>query len=295
MTTVIRKIIGIAVLALSACSNEHAREEKPAKVYTPRAQPRPATMSAVPDSAATAADWNSLQLAIQARVDSVDRKLRRVPNLTLAEKTRLRRDVNAIQIERARQLGVRATTSVEPLVRSGKLVRLADSTEYWVVRELDFSVPYVTPSAEAMLTEIGRRFQAQLDSLSIPRFRLDITSVLRTPEKQAALRQANSNASRIESAHEFGTTVDVAYRRFAAPLADSALAGPALEFQARTLSDSLMIETARKRGGELQAVLGRVLAAMQAEGKLMVRMEKRQTVYHMTVARPLPPVKRTAL
>src|SRR5687767_3766395 len=83
-------------------------------------------------------------------------------------------------------------------VRAGKLVRLADSTDLWVVRELDFSVPYVTPSAEAMLVELGRRFQQRLDSLDIPRFRMDITSVLRTPEKQAALRRANSNASRIE-------------------------------------------------------------------------------------------------
>jgi hypothetical protein len=32
-------------------------------------------------------------------------------------------------------------------------------------------------------------------------------------------------------------------------------------------------------------VLGRVIAEMRNEGKLLVRMEIQQTVYHMTVAR----------
>ena len=123
---------------------------------------------------------------------------------------------------------------------------------------------------------------AKLDQLGVPRYRLDITSVLRTPEKQAALRRANRNASKIESAHEFGTTMDIAYRRFAPPADSTVLTLPA---DARMLSDSMMIETARLRGAELQAVLGRVLHEMKQEGKVMVMMERQQTVYHITVAR----------
>lgn len=226
--------------------------------------------------------------AIVAHVDSVDRLLRRVPNLTRHEREQLRRDVNAVQIARARQLGVTPGLPVAQLAAQGRLVELHDSTEHWVLRDLKFSVPYATPSAQAMLLEIGRRFHTALDSAQAPRFRIEITSVLRTPEKQAELRRRNSNASRIESAHEFGTTVDLAYRRWAPPEPAGPLAEAySRDWRAAMLYDSLMSKMARDRGAELQALLGRVLAAMQNEGKLMVRMERRQTVFHITVARPL--------
>jgi hypothetical protein len=301
--TAYRKLFA-ALLVAAGCSNEHPREERPNSPY----QPAPPAAEVTADQEANGngnadggtatlavADWNQIHAAILARVDSVDKKLRRVPGLSREEKTRLRRDVNAIQIERARQLGVRAGSSVEQLVKGGQLVRLVDTTEHWIVRKLQYSAPYLTPSAKAMLVEIGERFHHRLDSMGLPRYRLDITSVLRTPENQLALRRANSNASRIESAHEFGTTVDVAYRRFAPP-ADDPISknAPGMRDQVRHVSDSLMIETGRLRGGELQAILGRVIGEMQNEGKLMVRMERRQTVYHMTVARPFPSRARPA-
>ena len=224
---------------------------------------------------------------LQAQADSVDKKLRKIPNLTRQEKTRLKRDVNAVQIARAKQLGITPGASVETLTQSGRLVMLADTTPYWVVRDLTYSVPYVTPAAEAMLLEIGKRFHERLDSLDIPRYRLDITSVLRTPEKQSALRKANRNASRIVSAHEYGTTVDIAYRRYAPPEQDSIDNIP-LDAAARLVADSIMVDVGRERAAELQAVLGRVMAEMQREGLLMVRMERSQTVYHITVARKMP-------
>ena len=43
----------------------------------------------------------------------------------------------------------------------------------------------------------------------------------------------------------------------------------------------------RYRGAQLQAVLGRVLQDMRAEGKLLTRMERNQPVYHTTVAREM--------
>jgi hypothetical protein len=230
-------------------------------------------------------DLAVLRAAFVVHADSIDRRLRRVRALTRDERARLQRDVNEVQIERARQLGVRVVT-VEPLAAAGHLVRLPDTTQHWVIRELDYSVPYVTPDAHAMLIEVAERFHARLDSAGVPRYRLDITSVLRTPEKQAELRRRNANASRVESAHEFGTTVDLAYRRFAPPAGPLPLEPhPSLADSARVLADSIVVETGRLRGAELQAVLGRVLHEMQDEGKVLVRMERRQTVYHITVAR----------
>jgi hypothetical protein len=280
-----------AVLAAAACSNEHAKEEKPEAVYhaPAAAMPAPIQRPAVP------ADWQHEQMLVRALADSVDHKLRRVKGLSLAERATLRRDVNAIQIERAKQLGVRVQSDLDALTRAGKLQRLIDNGPYWVVRELKYSVPYVTPDARDMLVQIGERFQARLDSLGLPHYRLDITSVLRTPENHAALRRVNRNASQIESAHEFGTTVDIAYRRFAPPAEEAPPAtSEVLSQLGQQLADSLLTETAGSRSGELQAVLGRVLQDMQQEGSLMVRMERQQTVYHITVARPMSRPTRSA-
>lgn len=200
----------------------------------------------------------------------------------------LSRDVNAIQTARARRVGIPRGAAVDELVRSGQLVQLEDTTALWVLRELDYSVPYVTPATRALLLEIGRRFQQRLDSLGVPRYRIEITSVLRTPEAQSELRRRNANAAREVSAHEFGTTVDIAYRSYGAPGQDT-VAGVPLAGELRAWTDSIMTETARARGAELQAVLGRILRELRAEGRVLVRMERRQTVYHITVARATPP------
>lgn len=197
------------------------------------------------------------------------------------------RDVNAIQTAKARQVGIPRGESVEKLVEAGRLVKLADTSQYWILRDLTHSIPYVTPATEALLIEIGRRFHAELDSIGIPKYRLDITSVLRTPENQSALRRRNANAAREISAHEFGTTVDIAYRRYAPPAQDS-VAGVPLIGELRLWGDSVMVEAARRRSAELQAILGRILNDLRSEGRVLVRMERRQTVYHITVARATP-------
>jgi len=164
-------------------------------------------------------------------------------------------------------------------VKAGRLVALGDSTPYWVLRKMTHSVPYVTPDARANLIEVGKRFQARLDSAGLPHYRMKVTSALRTNETQVQLRKINPNASQIVSSHEFGTTVDVSHERFAAPAPDSAAPQVA---QARTA----MLEQAGKENAKaLQALLGRTLADMRDEGALMVMMEDRQPVYHFTVAR----------
>jgi hypothetical protein len=234
-------------------------------------------------------EWHSLQVSVEAYADSVDRLLRRVPNLSTSEQGTLRRDVNAVQIARARQLGISRDADVQQLLASGGLIELEDSTELWVLRDLTHSKPYVTPATHAMLRELGERFQAQLVKHDLPAYRMQITSVLRMPEHQAALRRVNPNASQGVSAHEFGTTVDVAYRRFSPPAERQIPAGedvhPVVEERLALLHDYLLEETALLRGTEMQALLGRAVLEMRNEGKLMAMMERQQTVYHMTVAR----------
>jgi hypothetical protein len=160
-------------------------------------------------------------------------------------------------------------------------VTLEDSTPYWVLRDLRHSVPLITPDARGMLLELGRRFQARLDSLGLPRYRMKVTSGLRTDETQAALRRTNANASRTVSAHEFGTTVDVSHERFALP------AGPRTGVMRRE-EDEMLEELEKENRRVLEAELGRTIAAMRDEHELKVMMEDAQPVYHMTVARHFP-------
>lgn len=269
----------------SGCTDGDVSVERGTAYAAPAAETLPVPVDAFP----SLAEWETLAAHVAARVDAVDARLRRVPNLTRAEQNLLRADVNAVQIARARALGISRDADPEPLLASGRLVQLPDSTAYWTVRELGFSSPYVTPETGAMLEELGRRFHTELERLELPAFRFQITSVLRTPENQTALRRGNPNASRTVSAHEFGTTVDVAYRRFSAPQTTDLQLTAAVPDQAaavlRLLHDVTLEQVARDRGTELQAILGRVVKEMRDEGHLLVMMERQQTVYHMTLAR----------
>lgn len=228
---------------------------------------------------------------IEAFARTMDEALHPLPLLTAREEQALRRYPNRVQLERARTLGVPRAGDTDRLLREGRLVRLEDSTAYWVVRELDFSEPLLTPDAVALLTEIGQRFQEELDGLGLPPLRLEVTSALRSAAMQARLRQQNANATREVSTHEYGTTFDLAYNGFTAP------AQPALwldagdetwlqPFLARH-TEALIERAAGRRSHELKALLGKVLADMQSEGKVMVTLEERQPVFHMTVAKRL--------
>jgi hypothetical protein len=231
---------------------------------------------------------------IDDAADSVDAVLHPLPLLRPAQEATLRRFTNAQQLARAQVLGIDPGTSmdeVERLAAAGRLVRLADSTGLWLVRELDYSVPYLTPDAAALLTELAERFRARLADIGLPAFRLEVTSVLRDRDSQTRLRQVNPNAAIGESTHQFGTTLDVAYNAYAAPsepiVATSAPEATWLEPYLLRIAAGAAETIAARRSAEIQAILGQVLIQMQNEGKVMVTLERLQPVYHMTVARRL--------
>lgn len=230
---------------------------------------------------------------IEARAAEIDSILQPLPLMRPAQEAGLRRFPNAAQLARARRLGVGRSLPperLEALVGAGRLIRL-ESTEHWVVREMEASSPLVVPSVRALLSEIGARFHARLSELGLPGFRFEVSSALRSEEDQAALRRVNPNAAPGESTHEYGTTVDVLYSAFSAP------AVPIAEIDARgaawlepflgRYADVSAERVAGRRALELRAILAEVLLEMQNEGKVMVTFERLQPVFHMTVAREL--------
>jgi hypothetical protein len=222
-----------------------------------------------------------------ARIDSIFQPL---PLLQPTHEDALRRFGNPQQLERARALGVERLLPpdrLNALRRDGALILLED-TDYWVVRDLDYSQPLSVPAIRSLLTEIGERFQGRLAELGAPAFRLEVTSVLRTAGDQEALRRVNPNAATGESTHEYGTTVDVLYSAFSAPaqpiveldVEDAEWLIPYLHRYAAVAAERV----AARRALEIKALLGQVLIALQDEGKVMVTIERLQPVYHMTVS-----------
>jgi hypothetical protein len=212
----------------------------------------------------------------------------RLPGLIGSVGRDMRRHLNPAHVAAARRSGVgpvRDSAHVARLLNSGALVELPDSTEWWVLRDLQHSLPYVTPRTLEVLEEIGRRFHARLEQHGLPPFRLDVTSVLRTDAQQAALRRRNPNASRTTSSHEFGSTFDVAYLNFAAPkTVPDPPAGP-LDDRLRAYALTQLDTLGTRFAPHLEGELGAVLQELQREGVLMTLRERGQTVYHTTVVR----------
>jgi hypothetical protein len=223
---------------------------------------------------------------------SANRILEPLPVMTPAEEEALRRFQSATHVARARVLGARVATEAarDSLLASGQLVQLQDSTQYWIVRP-GTSPAYVVPHVPALLEMLGRRFQEQLAELGLPPYRIEVTSALRTTERQERLRQTNANAAAGVSSHEFGATVDLSYAAFAPPSERprEIVAGLATELGPHVdrIVDLALESVSARKSRELGAIFSRVLREAQSEGLALVIYERQQTVYHLTVASAL--------
>lgn len=219
-----------------------------------------------------------------------------VKPLTAQTEASLRRFLNRAHVARARTLGIESLPDraaaqrflSDPAHRAA-LVEAQSNALYVVNPRMRYGVPYVVPDMHRLLELIGWRFQERLRAEGLPPYRYLVTSALRTRADQAALRQVNANAARGTSSHEFGTTTDLHYRRFDyAGALDSVPGGSGIH---EMLLEARVAQAAERLATEhpeaLKAVLGRVLLELQEEGKVLVTYERRQPVYHITVAQPI--------
>lgn len=219
---------------------------------------------------------------------SADRILSPMPVMTPAEVSGLRRYLTASHVASARSLGprVRDEAVLDSLVEVGHLVELADSTEQWIVRERTTPTYVVSPMV-TLLETVSRRFQDRLAELDLPPYRIEVTSALRTTERQARLRRSNANAAPGVSSHEFGATVDLSYAAFAPP-ADPpetvpAEAPPGLHPHLERITDLALESVSARKSRELGKIFSQVLREAQDEGIALVIYERQQTIYHLTV------------
>ncbi len=133
------------------------------------------------------------------------------------------------------------------------------SCDLYYIDKLTHSAPFLTEGAYGLLTEISTRFQDELRKGGYRPHKIIVTSVLRTKEDVAKLKNVNNNAVS-HSAHMYGTTFDITYVRFMRT-----------SFVGKSISNQSLAE-----------FLGRVLCQLRKEGKCHVKYEYRQHCFHIT-------------
>jgi hypothetical protein len=271
----------LLVLALTSCGWLERERDEAARAAAEAAR------------AETLAEVESMLAEAVRRADhtagAADRILSPMPVMTPAEENGLRRFLGGTHVAEARRVGVRVGTEqeLESLVATGRLVRLPDSTQHFIVRERT-SPAYVVPAMQALLETLGARFQARLAELELPPYRIEVTSALRTSDRQERLRRSNSNAATGVSSHEFGATVDLSYAAFAPPaerpLVYASATPEPLRPHLERLVDLALESVSARKSRELGKIFSAVLAEAQAEGLALVIYERQQTIYHVTVS-----------
>lgn len=97
-------------------------------------------------------------------------------------------------------------------VSSNTLVKLNSGSGY-LVSKMNYSYPYVTVKARQFLGELAQAYQVKCKEKGIAALPFIITSATRTKETVAKLTRVNPNAIK-ESAHLYGTTIDISWVRF---------------------------------------------------------------------------------
>lgn len=172
-------------------------------------------------------------------------------------------DSNARHLEYASANGARPIHDMKSLWEQSKNMEEVVSGNTLYIDSLTHSYPYLRPHAKALLEEIGQRFADSLAARGGGAYRLKVTSILRTEMTVGKLRRVNRNASP-ESAHSYGTTFDISYSKF---ICDD----PSKPH--RTFED-------------LKNLLAEVVFALRAEGRCVVKHERRQACFHITAAPP---------
>lgn len=171
-------------------------------------------------------------------------------------------DLHELQIVAAVNNGITPMASRDDtLTLKGELVRIPDELELYKTDELTHSIPFLVPSAAKLLMDIGQNFRDSLYSKELPLYRLYLTSVTRTDEDIEKLTKRNANATD-NSAHRYGTTFDLSWKRFEQVDADTLQAIPP---------------------ERLKLVLAQVLFDLKKQERCYVKHERKQACFHITV------------
>lgn len=167
-------------------------------------------------------------------------------------------DMNDVHVEAAMSYGVEPESLDLAIDTISGALQKVNSCSYYEVDKLTHSHPYLVPHAKDRLDELGKAFTNTLAKRGGGSYRFIITSILRQEKDIKRLQRGNVNSTE-NSAHLYGTTVDISYRRFD-------------KYNPQfIISDS-----------DLKELLAEVLNNFKNEGKCYVKYEVKQGCFHIT-------------
>lgn len=171
-------------------------------------------------------------------------------------------DSQPLQERAAAQWGVKPVNNRDDAEARKKELVYMGSSPFYHVDVLHRSVPYLVPRAAVLLNDIGRAYYDSLQIKGVPLHQFIVTSVLRTKEDVAKLRNYNRNATE-NSCHLYGTTFDICYNRYKT-------VQPPGEKRRQVQNDTL------------KWVLAEVLNDMRKQGRCYIKYEVKQSCFHIT-------------
>ena len=172
-------------------------------------------------------------------------------------------DLNEVHLKVARTIGIAPIANRQQAESLKDKLRHIESNSRYAVDSLTHSIPYLVPGAARLLDVMGQNFLDSCANKGLNPNRIVVTSVLRTREDVKKLRRRNGNASE-NSAHYYGTTFDVSWRRF--EKVEDEEGRPMQDVSADTL----------------KLVLSEVLRDLKAANSCYVKYELKQGCFHIT-------------
>lgn len=168
-------------------------------------------------------------------------------------------DLNPEHLEVARRIGIRPIRSTADILKINRPIVEVKTNENYHIDNLSHSYAFLVPQAAELLDTIGARFNHKLASQGGGRYKIKVTSLLRTNESVKRLKKGNVNSTE-NSAHLYGTTFDISYVGF----------------------HEEAMNTRRHSDGELKNLLAEVLLELREEGHCLVKYERKQGCFHIT-------------
>lgn len=173
-------------------------------------------------------------------------------------------DLNPEHLIYAEQYGIKPILSTQDILTINRPLVHIKSNENYIIDNLTHSYPYLVPEAAALLDTIANRFNQRINNYNGAHYKLKVTSLLRTQESVNRLQRRNVN-SISNSAHLYGTTFDISYVKFHENILNT-----------RKLNDI-----------QLKNILAEVLLQLRDEDKCLVKYERKQGCFHITVKNPV--------
>ena len=143
---------------------------------------------------------------------------------------------------------------IRQYVADNQLAQLDNGTKYMLAK-MNYSYPYLTVKSVDFVNQLADAYREACKKKGVAFRPFIITSALRTYESVARLTRVNGNAIK-ESAHLYGTTFDISWRRFG---------------------------TAQAPSQHNLNILIEVLRDLRDAGACYVKFERHQACFHITV------------